>query len=226
MPSVVVKRKWVLVVGGLVAAVGLMEIVAAVAGPFGYSGWKRVPAVTIVSAPGDPRIPVVRQAIAFWNQIFADQGTPFRLGAITQVNGSLPDRDLRDLSEQALHPIWRVSLPASADPFPGDLLVVLSDANFISFAARGSQRTLIGIKSGAALPLTLPNVLRNVIAHEVGHAIGLPHDDDPKLLMCGRPAPCRPDAFRSDVPRFFPLSAAEKDRLRGLYPSDWKSASP
>ena len=39
--------------------------------------------------------------------------------------------------------------------------------------------------------------------------------------MCGRPAPCRPDAFTSDTPHFFSLSAAEKDRLQKLYPSDW-----
>jgi len=215
-----VKRRWLLVLGGLVAAVGLMEVVVAVAGPFGYAGWKRIPAVTVVSAPGDPRIPAVREAIAHWNQTFAELGTPFRLGATTLVNGSVPDQDMQDLATRVPTHFWRMTLPASLDPFPGDLLVVLSDASFISFAARGSQRTVVGIKNSALL-MTTPNVLRNVVAHELGHAIGLPHNDDPKLLMCGRPAPCRPDAFQSDTPHFFPLSAAEKERLQRLYPSDW-----
>lgn len=47
------------------------------------------------------------------------------------------------------------------------------------------------------VPLTLANVARNVIAHELGHAIGLGHNNDAAKLMCGRPAPCRPDVFRS-----------------------------
>jgi len=215
-----VKRRWLLVLGGLVAAVGLMEVVVAVAGPFGYAGWKRIQAVTVVSAPGDPRIPAVREAIAHWNQTFAELGTPFHLGATTLVNGSVPARAMQDLATRVPTHFWRMTLPASLDPFPGDLLVVLSDASFISFAARGSQRTVVGIKNSALL-MTTPNVLRNVVAHELGHAIGLPHNDDPKLLMCGRPAPCRPDAFQSDTPHFFPLSAAEKERLQRLYPSDW-----
>jgi matrixin len=204
------------VAGGLLWVVAIAATVARVFVP---SGWTRAPAVTVVSAPDDPRIPTVREAVAFWNQTFADLGTPFRLGAITLVEGSVPGSDMRELSETVLHHRLSLTLPASTAQFPGDILVVLSDANFISFTARRSQRTLVGIKNGPLL--NAPNVLRNVVAHELGHAIGLPHDDDPKLLMCGRPAPCRPDAYQSDNPHFFPLSAVDKDRLRSLYPPSW-----
>jgi hypothetical protein len=138
---------------------------------------------------------------------------------VTQRRGTVPSDELKVLSGRALARMGPVDLPESLRDVPGDIVVVLSDGDFISFCAHGAgqQRALVAIRSDRIAPLTLPNVARNVIAHELGHAIGLGHNDDPAMLMCGRPAPCRPAAFQSDHARYFPLTAAEKERLASLY---------
>ena len=203
-------------------ALALLAAGAAVAAPSRPTPWTKIPAITVVAAQGDPRIASVREGVDFWNRTFADLGTPFRLGQVTLVTGSVPDRDVQYVGDQVLRGALS-TLPASMVGIPGDLVVILSDASFISYTAGSRGRVVIAIKNGNVPPLTAPNVLRNVIAHELGHSVGLEHNEDPTLLMCGRPAPCRPDAFRSETPRFFPLSAAEKARLLAMYPREWRA---
>lgn len=190
-------------------------------GAFGAVQWTKVPSITVVAEPGDSRSEAVREAVAYWNRTFAELGTPFRLGDVTSVTGSVPDSDVQSLGNQVRYYNPWPTIPASLEKYPGDLVIVLSNAQFISYTARRGDRVVIAIKNGSTSPLSLPNVLRNVIAHELGHSVGLGHNSDPKLLMCGRPASCRPDAFEAATPRIFPLSEAERSRLLALYPRNW-----
>ena len=188
--------------------------------------WRRAPPIAVISAPGDPRVALVEEAAAFWNRMLAELGSGFRLGAVGVSEGSIPSGALGTLSGAALSRGPRPSMPDWLRGPAGRIVVALSDEDFISFSLRWADAAtaLVGIKNGRSYPLTLPNVARNVIAHEMGHAIGLGHDSDPALLMCGRPASCRPDAFQSATARYFPLAADEKALLLSLYPPDWRAS--
>ena len=157
------------------------------------------------------------------NQSLAALPTPFHLGAITRVDGKVADDVLEDLADWSVRGFWIRHHPQPFASFGGDLIIVMSDAEFVSFTSHIGDRMLIAIKNGSRPPLSRPNVLPNVIAHEIGHAIGLEHNDDPSTLMCGRPAPCRPGVFASDDPKMFPLTPADVERLRKLYPPNWSA---
>ena len=159
----------------------------------------KVPGVVIsVGQSGDARVPLVRAAVEHWNQLLAGIGSGFRLGP--------------------------VSLDGTGSAQPGMIVVVLSDGEFISHVNRspGGQGAVAMIRNTNSPPMSLRNVARNVIAHELGHAIGLGHNADPAMLMCGRPAPCRPALFASQTPRYFPLSAGDRANLLAMYPARWR----
>ena len=75
--------------------------------PWGVA-WTRTPTITVVAPPGDGRVALVGQAVAYWNRIFAEIGSPFRLGGVTQVSGSIAGEELAVARRE----------PGSAQPHP------------------------------------------------------------------------------------------------------------
>jgi len=208
---------------------GLVAVAASTAhAQFGMP-WRRTPTIVVISsATGDPRVSLVDEAVTFWDKTLEDIGSGFRLGQVERLVQPVPEDALQLLSRSILGGSRPVEIPPALRNPPRDIAILLADSDFISFAAPfdATSKRVVGIKGAHFYPMNLPNVARNIITHELGHAIGLGHNDDPTKLMCGRPAACRPDLFRSDAPRVFPVSDDEKQRLIRLYPADWKPGSP
>jgi hypothetical protein len=193
--------------------------------PYRARGWDKIPTVVILGQEGDWRNQLVSDAVEFWNQQLAEIGSGFRLGPVRLVSETLPPGELATLSQATLDGKRElVGPPSGFMEIEGDLIIALSDGAFVSFAMsfQKTDKRLIAIRSFQNPPFRFTAVGRNLMAHELGHAIGLGHNDDPSKLMCGRPASCRPDRYRSDVEHYFPLMEEEKQILLKLYPPTWK----
>jgi hypothetical protein len=192
--------------------------------------WRITPGIVVISVDrDDARFVLVDEAVSFWNKTLQEIDSGFRLGPVTRRVQAIPEDALQSLSKAMLSsPLGTMDIPRSLRDLPGDITILLGDSDFVSFAfsVDAYRKRLVGIKGATLPPMNLPNVPRNLIAHELGHAIGLGHNSDPTYLMCGRPAPCRPDIYRSDEPRQFPLTAEEKRQLLMMYPREWKPQAP
>jgi hypothetical protein len=179
-----------------------------------WAPWRKIPSVTAVSAEDDVRLPLVAEALDFWNAQLLRLNIVFRLGPVTHLVGMVPAADIQAVRRTTSS---RRVAPDSIAQVPGDVVVVLSDASFQGFAFgwAAPRKVLAAIPSDRVHP----NVeSRNVIAHELGHAIGLGHDDHPNSLMCGGPW-CH-SIFPSEG--FFALTEADAAKLLELYPQNWQ----
>jgi hypothetical protein len=186
------------------AAVALMWLTAPAVGA--GQTWS----ITVLGAADDVRLPAVAEALEFWNEQLASVHAGLRLGPIARRDQQIPDDVLRRLAEPP-YTAWASGINA----IDGDVIVAFSGADLISHGAppRRDRKGIVVMRRPDIPPLSLPNVTRNVMAHEFGHVLGLPHNADPAMLMCGRPADCRPALFSSPTKVFFPLTDVDRRAL-------------
>ena len=117
----------------------LLLLASAGCGGRAPAAWTTVPSVSVVGAPDDPRVAVTAQAVAFRNTSLTALGSPFQLGPIRYHTASVPVDAVVQPTTTADHlPQTVQELPQAAQDLPGDIVVVLTNADLISFTTLSS----------------------------------------------------------------------------------------
>jgi hypothetical protein len=95
-----------------------------------------VPAITVFGAPNDPRVPMVHDAVTFWNRTFAELGSGFHFGSVNLTAGAVPPGALMTMSQEVVGEHNRPPLPDWLTGMPDRIVVAISNEDFVSFTMR------------------------------------------------------------------------------------------
>ena len=178
--------------------------------------------ITILGNPRDARVSAAREAIGHWSSELRRLNRRLQFDSGTVRGDSIADDVVRAAQAEVMFGGGPATnrLLAKLSDIPADIVIVLTETDLISFSVqwRRGSKGIVAIRRADIMPLSLPNTVRNVVAHEFGHVLGLIHNGDSTTLMCGRPASCRPAAFASETPRFFPLTPEDERWIESRWP--------